>query len=317
MLGLAVQLVLFSDFVTERIGAAGVPIYVGSTLAVAAVIAANLRIRGMAIVLLGAISNLAAIVANGGYMPASVAAIESLGKPVKPGYSNSSFVADPVLPWLTDIFALPPWVPFSNVFSIGDVLIALGVVVVIASAMRSPVAAGRGSLAGRVDRTKCTRGRPRPTALRRRLTAAPGRCALALTRTAIGTGTGGPFRPCGPRDDRSQQETTSVSAIERSKRQTRREAGTQSQGSPPTGRPPGCRNQVGRFASSEREIREDDPGTAVVGPHDARRHGADHRCRDAVAGLMKHFVNSTHLRLLLALSSLASLAFVIEAGHRW
>jgi hypothetical protein len=141
MLGLAVQVVLFSDFVTERIGEAGVPIYVGSTLAVAAVIAMNLRIRGMAIILLGAVSNLAAIIANGGYMPASVEAIQSLGKPVKGGYSNSSFVPDPALPWLTDIFALPAWLPFSNVFSIGDVLIGLGVVIVIASAMRTPVAA--------------------------------------------------------------------------------------------------------------------------------------------------------------------------------
>ena len=140
LLGLATQLVLFSDFVTERIGEAGAPIYVGSTLAVAAVIAMNLRIRGMPIVLLGAMSNLAAIVANGGYMPASVEAMEALGKPAKGGYSNSSFVPDPALPWLTDIFALPPWLPFSNVFSIGDVLIGLGVVLVIASAMRSPLA---------------------------------------------------------------------------------------------------------------------------------------------------------------------------------
>jgi hypothetical protein len=139
LLGLAVQLVLFSDYVTERIGEAGVPIYVGSTLAVATVIALNLRIRGMPLVLLGAVSNLAAIVANGGYMPASVAAMQSLGKPVKGGYSNSSFVPDPALPWLTDIFALPAWLPFSNVFSIGDVLIGLGVVIVIASAMRRPV----------------------------------------------------------------------------------------------------------------------------------------------------------------------------------
>jgi hypothetical protein len=140
MLGLAVQLVLFSDFVTERIGEAGVPIYVGSTLAVAAVIAKNLRIRGIPLILLGAASNLAAIVANGGYMPASVEAMASLGKPAKAGYSNSSFVPDPALPWLTDIFALPAWLPFSNVFSVGDILIGLGVVVVIATAMRTPVA---------------------------------------------------------------------------------------------------------------------------------------------------------------------------------
>jgi hypothetical protein len=32
---------------------------------------------------------------------------------------------------------------------------------------------------------------------------------------------------------------------------------------------------------------------------------------------MSHILKSTHLRLLLTLTSLASLAFVIEAGHRW
>jgi hypothetical protein len=141
ILGLAVQLVLFSDFVTERIGALGMPIYVLSTLAVAAVIAVNHRIKGMPLVLLGAASNLLAIIANGGYMPASASALAALGRPIRGGYSNSSYVTDPQLPWLTDIFALPSWLPATNVFSIGDVLIGLGVVVVIASAMRSPVTA--------------------------------------------------------------------------------------------------------------------------------------------------------------------------------
>ena len=144
--GLLVQVVLFSDPVAERIGELGVPIYVGSTALVAAAVTANLRIPGMAVVALGAASNLLAIVANGGYMPASAAAMASLGKTPKPGYSNSSFVADPVLPWLTDIFALPGWLPYANVFSIGDVLIAAGVVIVMVVAMRSPapVPAGAG-----------------------------------------------------------------------------------------------------------------------------------------------------------------------------
>lgn len=135
-LGLAVQLVLFSDAVTVRIGVLGVPIYVGSTLAVALTVAANFRIRGMPIVALGAVSNLAAILANGGYMPASATALATLGKGGISGYSNSSIVADPRLPGLTDVFALPAWVPATNVFSIGDVLIGLGVVVVITAAMR-------------------------------------------------------------------------------------------------------------------------------------------------------------------------------------
>jgi hypothetical protein len=69
-------------------------------------------------------------------MPASAEALASLGKTIKSGYTNSSFSPDPNLPWLTDIFALPAWLPATNVFSLGDVLIGVGVVVVIAVAMR-------------------------------------------------------------------------------------------------------------------------------------------------------------------------------------
>jgi len=138
LVGLAVQLLLFSDAVTERIGGLGVPIYVVSTFAVAAAVAANYRIPGMAVVAVGAASNLAAIVANGGYMPTTAEALAAAGFAVKTGYSNSALLADPKLPWLTDIFAMPPWIPAHNVFSIGDVLIGLGVVIVIVAAMRRP-----------------------------------------------------------------------------------------------------------------------------------------------------------------------------------
>ena len=142
--GLAIQLVLFSDAVAERIGELGVPIYVGSTLVVAVAVAANYRVTGMPIVALGAFSNLAAIIANGGYMPTTAAALAALGKTEKTGYSNSSLDPNPALPWLTDIFALPSWVPASNVFSVGDVLIGVGVVIVIVAAMRR----SRSTLAG-------------------------------------------------------------------------------------------------------------------------------------------------------------------------
>jgi hypothetical protein len=43
---------------------------------------------------------------------------------------------DPALWPLTDIFALPNWLPAANVFSIGDVLIGVGVAAVIALGMR-------------------------------------------------------------------------------------------------------------------------------------------------------------------------------------
>lgn len=135
--GLLVQVVLFSEAVSARIGALGPPIYVASTAAVIAAIVANRAIPGMAVIAVGAASNLAAIVANGGYMPADPGAMASLGKADPTTYSNSAVMADPVLAPLTDIFALPVWLPFANVFSIGDVLIGAGVVLVIVTAMRT------------------------------------------------------------------------------------------------------------------------------------------------------------------------------------
>jgi hypothetical protein len=137
MAGLLVQVVLFSEAVSERVGDLGPPIYVASTAAVLAAVVANRAIPGMAVLALGAASNLAAIVANGGYMPADPAAMASLGKADPTTYSNSAVMPDPALAPLTDIFALPTWVPFANVFSVGDVLIGIGVVLTIVLAMRS------------------------------------------------------------------------------------------------------------------------------------------------------------------------------------
>ena len=144
VLGLAVQLVLFSDPVTERIGDLGVPIYLISTIVVAIAVAANFRVPGMAVIALGAFSNLAAIVANGGYMPTTAEAMAAVGFSEKAVYSNSALLEHPNLPWLTDIFAMPRWIPAANVFSIGDVLIGIGVVIVIVAGMRRPAPAALG-----------------------------------------------------------------------------------------------------------------------------------------------------------------------------
>jgi len=134
--GLLVQVVLFTDVVAARVGDLGPAIYVASTAAVFAGVLRNVRIPGMTLIALGALSNLAAIVANGGYMPASAAAMAALGKTDPTIYSNSAAVDNPALEPLTDIFALPAWVPFANIFSVGDMLIGIGVVVIIAAAMR-------------------------------------------------------------------------------------------------------------------------------------------------------------------------------------
>jgi hypothetical protein len=135
--GLLGQVVLFSTPVASAVGDAGPLLYVVSTAAVLVAVARNLAIPGMALVLAGAACNLLAILANGGVMPASPEAAAALASDGGEGFSNSVVMTDPALRPLTDIFVLPAWVPFANVFSVGDVLIGLGVALVIALGMRS------------------------------------------------------------------------------------------------------------------------------------------------------------------------------------
>lgn len=135
IIGFAIQLAIFSDPIGTRVGDAGPAIYVVSNIAVLAAVLRNLAIPGMPIVAVGAACNLAAIVANGGRMPADPGALAAAGIQVT-GATNSVVVANPALAPLTDVMAIPAGVPFANVFSIGDVLIGVGVATVIALAMR-------------------------------------------------------------------------------------------------------------------------------------------------------------------------------------
>ena len=105
--GLLVQVLLFSDVISSRIGAAGPPIYAASTAAVVLAVLANRRITGMPIVALGAACNFTAIMANGGFMPAALGALQARGHVTSTVYSNSVVLPDPALAPLTDIFALP------------------------------------------------------------------------------------------------------------------------------------------------------------------------------------------------------------------
>lgn len=136
--GLLVQVVLFTPTGDQLAGGLGPVLYVLSTLAVFVAVVRNIRLPGMAIVALGALSNLAAIIANGGFMPASSAALAAAGLDVPGSYTNSVVLDNPALQPLTDVFAVPASWPLANVFSVGDVLIGVGIVIVIAAAMRRP-----------------------------------------------------------------------------------------------------------------------------------------------------------------------------------
>lgn len=92
-----------------------------------AVVWANRRLPGIWAIGLGALSNGVAIVANGGLMPASLSALRTAGLETSPDvFLNSDVLADPQLLFLGDVFAIPEAWPFANVFSVGDVLLALG-----------------------------------------------------------------------------------------------------------------------------------------------------------------------------------------------
>ena len=142
--GLLVQVILFAEPVAARVGDAGSGIYVASSVIVLVALLRNLHISGLRLMAVGAISNLAAIVANGGSMPASPDALAALGKSVGEAYSNSIAASDPVLAGLTDVYALPRWLPFANIFSIGDALIGAGIALAVAAGMRATGAGAPG-----------------------------------------------------------------------------------------------------------------------------------------------------------------------------
>jgi len=93
---------------------------------------ANRDMPGLWLVSVGTAMNLTAIVANGGVMPATRAALEAAGRlPTSGGFANSTIVHDPQLTFLGDVFAWPQPLPLANVFSAGDICIVIGAVMVI------------------------------------------------------------------------------------------------------------------------------------------------------------------------------------------
>jgi hypothetical protein len=142
--GLVVQVGLFTEAGDTLAGGFAPALYVLSTLAVFVAVLRNVRVRGMGIVALGSLANLAAITANGGAMPADPGALALAGLDGPGVHTNSVVLAHPALQPLTDIFAIPASWPLANVFSVGDVLIGLGIVIVIGAAMRQTTAGPAG-----------------------------------------------------------------------------------------------------------------------------------------------------------------------------
>jgi hypothetical protein len=92
----------------------------------------NRRIPGVPVIMFGGLLNFVAIAANGGVMPADPdIAVKMAGEG---GFVNSGGMEDPRLLFLGDIFATPDWFPLYNVYSVGDAVIVVGVLILLHAA---------------------------------------------------------------------------------------------------------------------------------------------------------------------------------------
>ena len=132
---LALQLLLFLRLVEQPLET---PVHLGSYALLFLFAFANGRNLALLPLSIGMALNSAAIVANGGHMPVSPVAAEAAG--VRAGPSSNVKIGGEHLTWLGDVFALPASFPLANVFSLGDILIGIGMVGLIVA-----VATGDGS----------------------------------------------------------------------------------------------------------------------------------------------------------------------------
>lgn len=144
ILGFLVQAVIFSNLWQTQDSLAPLTpyAYILSMLLPLVALTRNFHLPGIRLVTLWLCLNLLAIAANGGYMPASPDALALAGYArYTPGeIRNNSIVMGPDtrLVLLCDIFAVPKGLPLPNVFSIGDMFLALGAVYLIQKTLVAP-----------------------------------------------------------------------------------------------------------------------------------------------------------------------------------
>lgn len=125
--GLALQILVIS-ILPEGDETVHTAVHLSSYLLVGWVVFANRHVPWLWLVGLGGLMNFVAIAANGGVMPASASAAEAAGIESVPGeFVNSQVLPDPNLLFLGDVFGSTlPWPLPNNVFSVGDVVMAVG-----------------------------------------------------------------------------------------------------------------------------------------------------------------------------------------------
>ena len=132
--GIAVQFLIVS---IAPGGLAGLhaPLHVLSYALLGAFGWVNRRVTGVPVVLAGGALNAVAILANGGVMPTDPAVADAAANHAAAGeFINSTAVDDARLGFLGDVLATPDSLPLQNVYSVGDVIIVLGLLVIVHAA---------------------------------------------------------------------------------------------------------------------------------------------------------------------------------------
>ncbi|MGI8605943.1 MAG: MFS transporter [Gaiellaceae bacterium] len=127
-LGLQLALV-WSSFGSSVPGEVGTVVHISSYGFLVFFAAANAGTKVLLPLFAGMAANAVAIVANGGKMPVSPEAARAAGIDV--GEHSNVQLGGERLTFLGDVFALPHQVPFANVFSVGDLLIGVGMMALI------------------------------------------------------------------------------------------------------------------------------------------------------------------------------------------
>lgn len=118
-------------------------------------LAANLHIPGFWLIAAGTGTNVLALIANRGIMPATQEALATAGLPTtSTGFVNSTAVHDARVQIFGDIFALPQSIPFHNVFSVGDILVVLGAIITVHRVCKSRLLPKKGSDFARLRRNR-------------------------------------------------------------------------------------------------------------------------------------------------------------------
>ncbi len=117
-------------------------IQIPSMLGLLVFVSANLSVPGFWVLGLGLLTNFFVIAANGGWMPIHQQTLHAL-VPALPldHWENGTrlgFTKDLILPaaktnfiLLSDVITLPPWFPYKFAFSLGDIFISTGTVILL------------------------------------------------------------------------------------------------------------------------------------------------------------------------------------------